>query len=175
MRSRMREIRTSGSVRGEGGNPLAYSTSRRSRGGSTSGGHGAWRQSCKTKPIPAGPGGTRPGGRGTWGKCAKRTQFPAGSGGTGPQGRGGDCAKQSQLPWSVWIGQVLGRKGVMMIRAIRGPWQNKPNFGPLAGGISRYSTIIPSSSISSPWMDLEPAGVAGVGQNSCVQTAVLAA
>ena len=26
MRSRMREIRTSGSVRGEGGNPLAYST-----------------------------------------------------------------------------------------------------------------------------------------------------
>ena len=27
MRSRMREIRTSGSVRGEGGNPLAYSTS----------------------------------------------------------------------------------------------------------------------------------------------------
>jgi hypothetical protein len=28
MRSRMREIRTSGSVRGEGGNPLAYSTGR---------------------------------------------------------------------------------------------------------------------------------------------------
>jgi hypothetical protein len=48
---------------------------RRSRGGSMAGRRGAWRQSCKTKPIPAGPGGTSPGGHGTWGKCAERTQF----------------------------------------------------------------------------------------------------
>ena len=32
MKNRMREIRTSGSVRGEGGNPLAYSTRRHSPG-----------------------------------------------------------------------------------------------------------------------------------------------
>jgi hypothetical protein len=45
MRSRMREIRTSGSVRGEGGNPLAYSTPK-------SGQTVARCRSYETKPIP---------------------------------------------------------------------------------------------------------------------------
>ena len=39
MKNRMREIRTSGSVRGEGGNPLAYSTSDGGKRGAK-----AWRQ-----------------------------------------------------------------------------------------------------------------------------------
>jgi hypothetical protein len=46
MRSRMREIRTSGSVRGEGGNPLAYSTCGARRGQTQPPG-----QSCETKPM----------------------------------------------------------------------------------------------------------------------------
>ncbi len=39
-----------------------------------------------------------------------------------------DCAKQTQLPWSEWRGQVLGNEGVMMSWARKEPWQNKANF-----------------------------------------------
>ena len=46
MKNRMREIRTSGSVRGEGGNPLAYST--RASGGDPGGVDYAKRTQCAT-------------------------------------------------------------------------------------------------------------------------------
>lgn len=39
-----------------------------------------------------------------------------------------DHAKQTQLLWSGWKGQVLGKEGVMMIWPRKAPWQNKANF-----------------------------------------------
>ncbi len=89
MKNRMREIRTSGSVRGEGGNPLAYSTFRLrtvqnepnlARPGQSRVPTG---ERCETNPIfrlriadfglqiGDSPAACRLG----WAKCAKRTQF----------------------------------------------------------------------------------------------------
>jgi hypothetical protein len=64
-----------------------------------------------------------------WGQSCKTNLIPGRPGWDGTPGTAGDCAKQAQLPWSVWIGQVLGRKGVMMIWHREGPWQNKAKLG----------------------------------------------
>jgi hypothetical protein len=69
----MREIRTSGSVRGEGGNLLAYSTLARLG------------ERCKTKPIPGYAGRDVAAGAGTVGLSCDIASMPR-------------FGKQSQLP-----------------------------------------------------------------------------
>ncbi len=69
------------------------------------------------------------------GNPAKQSQFglPGGEGVRAGRPTGAvtpepNCAKQTQLPWSGWKRQVLGRKGVMMSLTRAEPWQNKANF-----------------------------------------------
>ncbi len=89
-------------------------------------------------------------GLGVEGRTCKTNPIPGGSRWDEARGRTGERAKQTQLPWREWNGQVLGEKGVMMSWTRKEPWQNKANsrnhadreIGVPGGGLCETKPII---------------------------------